>query len=45
MFRLILFIQIGLLYSCTTSRSVNHFATKSKLTIKKAANINFFKGK
>jgi hypothetical protein len=45
MFRLILFIQIGLLYSCTTSRSVNHFATKSKLTIKKAANINFFNGK
>lgn len=45
MFRLILLCQIISLYSCVTSRNINHFATKRKLTIKEVKNISLFNGK
>lgn len=45
MVRVIIFSLIILFYSCVTSRSIKHFASKKKLTIKEAQNINFFNGK
>jgi len=45
MFRLVVFIQIFLFYSCVTSRSLNHFASKRKLSIKEVENISFFNDK
>jgi len=45
MFRLLVFVQILLFYSCVTSRSLNHFASKRKLAIKEVENISFFNGK
>jgi hypothetical protein len=45
MLRLVIFIQILLFYSCVTSRTINQFASKKNLVIKKAGNINLFNGK
>ena len=45
MSRLVVLIQVFLFYSCVTSKSINHFASKNKLVVKKADNISLFNGK
>lgn len=45
MLRLVIFLEIFLFYSCVTSRSVDHFASKRKLVIKKVENISLLDGK
>ena len=45
MIRLLLIFQIFLFNSCVNTKSIDHFASKKKLVIKKANNISFFGGK
>lgn len=45
MSRLLILIQFFLFYSCVTSKSINHFASKNKLVVKEAGNISLFNGK
>lgn len=45
MFRLVIFILILSLHSCATSRSINHFASKRRLSIKEVENISLFNGR
>ena len=44
MFKSVLFFGLLCLCSCTTSKSIQHFAHTNDLTIKTAGNINFFNG-
>ena len=45
MLRLAIFFQIILFNSCVSSKSINHFASKNKLTVKEVENISLFNGK